>query len=376
MPIFDQGYQHWEGTLSSHAWRWWTITRQGVRAQLRSRWVRILVIMAWIPALLLVLVVSLWGLLEQQAEIIRPLLAFLRLPAALVEGGSAFRVPVWTLAYHYFFYIELNFAMILVVLIGPGLISQDLRFNAIPLYFSRPLRRIDYFLGKLGVIAVFLGAIMVAPAIIAWLLGVIFSLDFGVIKDTFGIMLASVISGVVVVLSAGTLMLALSSLSRNSRYVGAFWIGIWFVSGSVAGILSAFHVESIRREAFAAAMQDQPRFDRPPPGQRPTREYIDAMNKARDASLQHYADAIRDDWRPVLSYTANLMRLESWLMDTSGALGPLFGVFTRGGNADVAVAAVAGPQYPWYWSAGVLAGIFGLSVWILRTRVKSLDRLK
>ena len=41
---------------------------------------------------------------------------------------------------------------LLVLLVGPSLISQDLRFNAIPLYFSRPLRRFDYFVGKLGVI--------------------------------------------------------------------------------------------------------------------------------------------------------------------------------------------------------------------------------
>ena len=35
-----------------------------------------------------------------------------------------------------------------------------------------------------------------------------------------------------------------------------------------------------------------------------------------------------------------------------------------------------GPVYPWYWSAGVLAGLFGISVWILSLRVKSLDRLR
>ena len=36
MPIFDQGYQHWKGTLSGHAWRWLAITRQGLRGQLKS----------------------------------------------------------------------------------------------------------------------------------------------------------------------------------------------------------------------------------------------------------------------------------------------------------------------------------------------------
>ena len=34
------------------------------------------------------------------------------------------------------------------------------------------------------------------------------------------------------------------------------------------------------------------------------------------------------------------------------------------------------PQYPWIWSAGVLAGLLGLSLWTLSMRVKSLDRLR
>ena len=35
-----------------------------------------------------------------------------------------------------------------------------------------------------------------------------------------------------------------------------------------------------------------------------------------------------------------------------------------------------GPQYPWYWSAGVLAILLGLSACILNYRVRSLDRLR
>ena len=61
MPIFDQGYQHWTGTLSGHAWRWLAVTRQGVRAGLQSRWVRLLLLMAWIPAVGLAAVLIVWG---------------------------------------------------------------------------------------------------------------------------------------------------------------------------------------------------------------------------------------------------------------------------------------------------------------------------
>ena len=53
MPIFDQGYQHWSGTLSGHAWRWLTITRHGVRVGMKNILLRLLVIVSWLPAAVL-----------------------------------------------------------------------------------------------------------------------------------------------------------------------------------------------------------------------------------------------------------------------------------------------------------------------------------
>ena len=54
MPIFDQGYQHWSGHLSSDATRWLAITRRGVRTALHGRIVRLALILAYLPAILLV----------------------------------------------------------------------------------------------------------------------------------------------------------------------------------------------------------------------------------------------------------------------------------------------------------------------------------
>ena len=68
MPIFDQGYQHWQGELSGHAWRWLTITSQGVRTGLRSRWVRLASLAALVPALSLAAFLLLWGLAEQRVN--------------------------------------------------------------------------------------------------------------------------------------------------------------------------------------------------------------------------------------------------------------------------------------------------------------------
>src|SRR5262249_42238033 len=126
---------------------------------------------------------------------------------------------------------------LLVLLAGPVLISQDLRYNALPLYLSRPLRRIDYFLGKLGTVVALLGMIAIVPAVIAYILGLLFSLDSTILGDTFRILLASVGYGLIIAISAGMLILALSALSRNSRYVALFWLGVWFITGFVSTVL-------------------------------------------------------------------------------------------------------------------------------------------
>lgn len=363
MPIFDQGYQHWRGRLSGHAWRWLAITRRGVASQWRARGVKWVVAAAMVPALLLAGFLIVWGLIENQSPKVEDqsptfqiLFRILQLPEEVKAGPKAYRSVYWTMAFHFFFGVELFFSMLLTLLVGPNLISQDLRFNAIPLYFSRPVRRIDYFLGKLGVIATFIAAVTIVPSVLAYLLGVAFSLDVNVIGDTGRILLASIGYGAVVCLSAGTLMLAISSLSRNSRMVGAFWVGFWIISGMAGNILT---------------------------------------------------ETARQDWCPIVSYQLDLLRIREAMLDTATARSKFLDLFEVGrlqAQKTQVLRAIVRPGrprrppvtyvpppprppqpgydeddnsiYPWQWSAGVLAGLLVLSTWTLSTRVKSLDRLK
>jgi ABC-2 type transport system permease protein len=366
MPIFDQGYQHWQGKLSGQAGRWLAITRHGVRVQLKNRGVRWIIITACVPALAMACIVCLWGLFEQGSRLLTPFLIFLQnLPEALKAGPRGFRTPLWTLAFRQFFDVQLFFSMILVLLVGPDLISQDLRFNAIPLYLSRPLRRYEYFLGKLGVIAVFLSLVTIVPVILLFVLGYAFSLDLTVVRDTARLFLASLVFGAIVVFSAGLLMLAFSSLSRNSRYVGAMWFGFWIVSNLTSGVLTS---------------------------------------------------TVRADWCPLVSYTNNLLRIRDALFDSETAWNQVMGLFDVGrqqigqrvalgpfgrvrrvrppgpppppstprsaGEAPASASyqpprsPFAPPTYPWEWSAGVLAALAAMSVAVLMTRIRSLDRLR
>ena len=101
--------------------------------------------------------------------------------------------------------------------------------------------RLDYFLGKLGVIAALVAAVAVLPAAAAYVLGVCFSLDLTVVRDTWRLLPAGILYGLLIVVSAGTLMLALSSMSRRSLYVGLTWVGLFLIGWVVAGVLGTIH---------------------------------------------------------------------------------------------------------------------------------------
>ena len=102
---------------------------------------------------------------------------------------------------------------------------------------------------------------------------------------------------------------------------------------------------------------------------------------------------LRRDWRPMCDFTRNLDRMADLLLDTDAAWVVIGKAYQR---PRAALGAVFGPhggaraepandrmladqmvlQYPWWWSAGVLAGLLGISAWTLTRRVKSLDRLR
>jgi ABC-2 type transport system permease protein len=357
MPIFDQGYQHWSGQLSGHAWRWLAITQHGVRVALSNTWNRSVLYLAFLPAVILAFVLCLWSLVERQSDLIASVLPLLSsfLDRPIIAGPRDYRVEIWTLCYSYFLLTQLRVSMLLILLVGPNLISQDLRLNALPLYFSRPLRRIDYLLGKLGVIVAVLGMVIIVPSIVAYILGIAFSLDITTLRDTFGILLGSITYGLVIAVSAGTLILALSSLARSSRYVVLMWLGVWFVSGTIAGILVTInHVQMAHHSQQARG---------------------GPLNANTQFMTQELA-AAKTDWRPLISYTENLSRIGRELLGTDACWQRIANLRPEAQKDLLLITTTRNSLYPWYWSATVLAVLFALSLWILNVSIKSLDRLK
>ncbi len=84
----------------------------------------------------------------------------------------------------------------------------------------------------------------------------------------------------------------------------------------------------------------------------------------------------KNDWRPLVSYAANLSRLGQALLGTNDTWRRLSNLSPDPESRDRVLSTFAGPEFPWYWSAAVLLALFGLSTCILNLSIKSLDRLK
>ena len=134
--------------------------------------------------------------------------------------------------------------MALVVgLIAPPLISQDIRSRAFLLYFSRPLGRAEYILGKLATIWAYLCMITLAPALFLYLLGILLSPEVGVIAATWDLPLRIVVATAILSIPTASLALCISSLTQESRYAAFAWFAIWILGWVTFGVLST--VETI-----------------------------------------------------------------------------------------------------------------------------------
>jgi ABC-type transport system involved in multi-copper enzyme maturation permease subunit len=140
---------------------------------------------------------------------------------------------IWRMLFSKFLIVQCLPVALVVACVGPELVSLDLRMRAFQVYFSRPLTRADYVLGKLMVIGVFVAMLTLIPGVLLYFTGVVLEKDIHIVVETYGVFLGILGGYVLITLVAGTVMLACSSLSRRSGYVAILWVML-IILGEVA----------------------------------------------------------------------------------------------------------------------------------------------
>jgi len=217
MPIHDQGYRRYGGE-KARGRAWLVIVTTGVRAMLgNKRWIA-LMIASWIQFVVRAVQFYLAANFSQ-ANVLNP-------------TAATFRD---------FFDKQDLFVFIMTVTLGSSLIAQDRRANALQIYLSKPLTRAEYIFGKLGILVTFLLLITWVPAVLLLFVQVMFAGAEGLafLRTNAYLFPAITVFALVEVLMVSTSMLALSSLSTNSRFVGILYTALIFFTNALYGVLRA-----------------------------------------------------------------------------------------------------------------------------------------
>lgn len=250
MPIHDQGYRRYGGSRAAVGRAWQVIARSGIMATISKRAFIGLMLFAWGP--FVVRAVQIYVSANfQEASFLAP-------------KGETFRE---------FLDQQGFFVFVVTIWVGAGLIANDRRANALQLYLSKPLTATEYIAGKMAILFLFLAFVTFAPAMGLLLVQAIFAGSFTFIRNNLYLLPAITLFSLTQVLMASTTILALSSLSKSSRFVAVMYAGLIFFTSSLFQALRGITGSS----AFAwlspgdaleqlgdVIFRLQPRYDIPP----------------------------------------------------------------------------------------------------------------
>jgi ABC-2 type transport system permease protein len=210
--IHDIGYQRYEGprlgrayavrSLYSHALR--TSFGFGRPAKAKA--------FPWIIVGIMTMVAIVFTVIRSQT-------------GAVVQSYSEYVGTLWLLV------------VLFSAIVAPELVSRDLRGGVLPLYFSRPLTRVDYALAKLvGLItAIFL--VIAGPQTLMFIGGAFTLERWSDIWNEFGRYSAGLATALVYACVFGALSLLVASLAGRRAVAAALTVGVYLVSLPVYGVL-------------------------------------------------------------------------------------------------------------------------------------------
>jgi ABC-type transport system involved in multi-copper enzyme maturation permease subunit len=139
---------------------------------------------------------------------------------------EAYRELIWRGVFFFFFSIQMFWVLLIVARVGPGLIANDLKARALPVYFAKPVTPATYVFGKWLIIATFIAMVTLVPNVLALLIGTLATGGLETFGQTFRLGVDLILSSLGVCVVAGSIILAFSSVTSDSRFVTAAWLGV------------------------------------------------------------------------------------------------------------------------------------------------------
>ncbi len=221
MPVYDESYRSWEGQLISRPRTFLVIAKTGVR-RLWKKGMILFILLAYLPFLVRAVQIFITTRLGDSSE--------------LVQAVKQLQVnPEY---FFNFFKGQMFFLFLIIIFAGAGLIANDRRFNALTIYFSKPVSFWDYLTGKWLVVGFYGMLVSVVPGLLLFLLRVLLGQDMAFFNQYYWIPLAFIGSSLIAIITLGSLVLTLSALSKSMRTAAIFFIVVIWLPDLFRMILS------------------------------------------------------------------------------------------------------------------------------------------
>lgn len=234
MTIKEKGYAHWDGEFLDKKFPWWPITRYGIKLTFKKKFFKLFFPLSLLPAVVFLAGIYVSERLEDFRFMFRESVTFLKIDPKYFKT--------------YFTNESMLFIIVFIlILCGSGLISDDLKHNSLQLYFSRPIKKKDYFFGKTAVIVFFLFIVTLIPGLVFFVMKLVFSGSFKFFISYPWLPLSVIGYSFIVTGFFSFYTLFLSSISKNRRYVAILIFGIYIFSD----IFFAIFYDNFRSHYFS-----------------------------------------------------------------------------------------------------------------------------
>lgn len=213
MAVYEQTYKRYAGPLTPEWNRFLIIPRHAYRAVFSSKLFTAFFVICFLPLLVEAILIYLHHNFSAIAS---------------MKINVRELVPIDAYFFQAFIGIQGGFAFFVALLIGPPLVSRDLRNNALPLYLCRPFTRTEYVMGKMSVILILLSVVTWVPQLLLFLFQSYLE-GFAWFKTNVWMINAIVLGGLVWALLLALLTQTISALVKWRVVASGILLGIFFI---------------------------------------------------------------------------------------------------------------------------------------------------
>jgi len=198
MAVYEQTYKPYKGVLTPERSRFLIIPRNTLRGVFNSKLFTAFYVICFLPVLIEAVLIYLHHNVTA--------LEIMKLNARQL-------IPIDGSFFQWFVLFQGALAFIVAILIGPPLVSRDLRNNALPLYLCRPFSRTEYVIGKMSVLIILLSLVTWVPQLFLFAFQSYLE-GFAWFKDNLWIASSIVIAGLFWILLLALLTQTISALVK------------------------------------------------------------------------------------------------------------------------------------------------------------------